>query len=93
MSYYSSFLSWFYSSPSMAGPARNCPTTNLKDLNPANILVTKEDLENTKLRHVEPFKRKTYFPPKSPVMQELIVIVYQKRQRRLICEAVKRYFR
>ena len=91
MSGYGSFLAWFYSStPVQPGAARNAPTENIKDI--PSMVVSKADLDKTKLRHVEPNKRKKHFAPRSPVLQEILNRAYHRQMRSILCEAIHEYY-
>ncbi len=101
---YANFLAWFYSSSSSgtmanlevaggrAGPARNAPPDKpLKELS-SIIAISVKDLDKNRLRHVEPKARKTWFPPRHPVLQEMLNRTEQKKKRRMVCAAIYQYF-
>lgn len=64
--------------PQTNGPARNAAATSLRALKlalvatPVCLRVTKTDLERGRLRHVVPADRPSVFPPRSPVLRELL---------------------
>lgn len=101
---YANVLAWFYSSSSSdamaklevagerAGPARNAPPNKpLKDLS-STVAISVKDLDKNRLRHVEPKARKKWFPPRHPVLQELMYRTEQKKKRRMVCAAISQYF-
>lgn len=106
MSSYGNFLSWFYTNqknintqhrcePSAIqcpGPARNAPPNiQIKSLT-SMIVIHKADLDQTRLRHILTTPPKNKFPPRHPVLQEIMNKAYQKSMRRQICLAVLEYF-
>ena len=75
MSYYSNFLSWFYSNKSnsnMIGAARNAPFSNIKECSSNMIVVTQQELDDTitKLRPTKTEKR-IIFDPMNDMIAEL----------------------
>lgn len=79
----------------MPGPARNAPLANkdspISSLTPF-IVIHKSDLNQQKLRHVITSPTKTYFPPRHPVLVEIMNRHFHKMNRAIICEAIRQYF-
>ncbi len=104
---YANFLAWFYTNNSalqeknaitsnptdfVAGPARNAPSgLSVKDINPT-MIVRLEDLDKKRLRHVEAKPRKKWYPPRHPVLQEMLYRAQHKQMRRQVCSAIREYF-
>jgi hypothetical protein len=79
------------------GPARQLPEhlsggKVASVVPPSMVIVSQEDLDNVKLRPTTTRTTRKYFPPRNPVLEELLVKTYHKKHRRLVCEAVRSYF-
>lgn len=99
MSYYANFLCWLYANPIKAGPARQLPENissgklNTENIPPSIIVVTQQVLDNVKLRHVVTKPQRKYFPPRNPVMQEILDKRYHKDNRFIVCQSVREYWK